>query len=611
MNRIKTSLLQGTQSLDMEIWERVNLNLMAKSLSELMHEQVALPVITGREPDGLTHFTLRTDLPEVSYTFSAEQRLLDYWHIRKDSIKRQERETVTAATDVPAFFIEMQQTFGIRSFTLAHYVEELLNTLYADAYIASKGRLTAARMADADYQTVEHQMDGHPWVIVNKGRIGFDYQDYTGYAPEADQSVQLAWIAVHKSRARFHTLEGMDEQAFYIAELGEEKLREFRQVLTGLGLNAADYSLMPVHEWQWNNKILVQFAPDIARKLLVPVGMGDDQYVAQQSIRTLYNLSSPGKNYVKMAISILSTGNIRGLSPKQMAIAPRVTEWVRGMLDGDPYLQQLGLVLLGEVATVTYFHPYYTAITDPPYQYNELLGVLWRESAVSFLRPGEKIMTMAALLYVDDQWESLVGQLIRQSGLSVADWVDAYLSAYLKSLLHLYYAHSLCVTPHGENIILIMKDHVPVRMIIKDFVDDIVLNPGAIAKLPADLADKMIRSSNQSNLPLFILLGVFDAFFRYLSNVLHTYAGYEEKDFWERVAHTIMEYQQEHPDLQAQFDQFDLFAPEFPRFYINSQRLFHGYEEAAGFAIPKKGGVLQNPLAAVADLNPVILNPGQ
>jgi siderophore synthetase component len=40
---------------------------------------------------------------------------------------------------------------------------------------------------------------------------------------------------------------------------------------------------MPVHPWQWQNKLLTVFAPDIARQFLIYLGEGEDQYLAQQS----------------------------------------------------------------------------------------------------------------------------------------------------------------------------------------------------------------------------------------------------------------------------------------------------------------------------------------
>ncbi len=592
--------LAGTQPLDKTIWQKVNSRLLAKSIAELMHEQVAQPAIVSEDDDGRTHFLLATGQANIYYTFAGYKRRLDYWHIEAGSMLRHDNGNTEIATDTPLFFLDLQTTFGISSFTLAHYVEELLHTLYADAFILTRERLQARELAAADYQTVERQMDGHPWVIVNKSRLGFDHEDYNHYAPEAGQPVQLQWIAAHKSRAAFRSLEHIEESTFFKQELSTATIEKFEKKLTDHGMNAADYTYIPVHPWQWNNKLLVQYAGDIANKQLIPLGAGDDMYLPQQSIRTFYNTSSPNKHYVKTAISILSTGNIRGLSPKQMAIAPRVTTWVMNILQQDAYLQSLGLVLLGEVATVSYTHPYYHSIIDPPYQYREFLGVLWRESAEKYLQPGERIITMASLLYVDDDGNSLAGELAKRSGLTLEAWLQAYLHVYLKPLLQIYYQHSLCVTPHGENIMLVLKNDVPVRIIIKDFVDDIVLTEEAKEKLPKDLAEGMIASSNRENIPLFILLGVFDAFFRYLSNVLHTYAGYNESDFWQQVYDVIVEYQSAHPALKHKFEKYNLFTPEFKRFYINSVRLLgNAYEEKTSFAIPRKSGTLQNPLASI------------
>jgi len=55
-----------------------------------------------------------------------------------------------------------------------------------------------------------------------------------------------------------------------------------------------------------------------------------------------------------------------------------------------------------------------------------------------------------------------------------------------------------------------------------------------------------------------------------------------------------------HPALTGKFEKYNLFVPEFKRFYINSVRLLgNAYEEKTSFAIPRKGGTLQNPLAHI------------
>jgi siderophore synthetase component len=103
-------------------------------------------------------------------------------------------------------------------------------------------------------------------------------------------------------------------------------------------------------------------------------------------------------------------------------------------------------------------------------------------------------------------------------------------------------------------------------------------------------------SPNPENAPLVILIAVFDAFFRYLSDILITTAHYSEVSFWNCVYEIITEYQEEHPELQDMFEKYDLLIPEFKRLIFNSRRLFNGYEETSGFPHMKKSGFIPNPL---------------
>ena len=55
-------------------------------------------------------------------------------------------------------------------------------------------------------------------------------------------------------------------------ELAPVTRERFAARLRGLGLDPADYLLLPVHPWQWVNKLAVTFAPDVARRDLVHLG---------------------------------------------------------------------------------------------------------------------------------------------------------------------------------------------------------------------------------------------------------------------------------------------------------------------------------------------------
>ncbi|SMC36164.1 IucA/IucC family protein [Chryseobacterium sp. YR221] len=592
-------------TISQEHWLQANKNLMAKTIAELMHEELLKPVVAFQDETGYTVFKLETGFDNIEYSFRGQERMMDYWHIDTDSITKTDHSQ-EVPVDVAAFFLEMQSVFDLDAYTLARYTEELLHTLYCDAMILSKGVMPSKDLASSDYQTVEHQMTGHPWVIVNKSRLGFSPRDLKAFAPESDQNLKPIWLASHTSRSAFQSLDHIDREDFYRSEIGDQLYQDFQQKLVNEGKSVEDYHFIPVHPWQWEEKLKIHFAGDIAFGLLILLGEGHDTYSPQQSIRTLFNVDHPKKRYLKTAVSILSTGNIRGLSPKQMKIAPSITEWVKSLIKDDAYLDTKGTIFLGEEASIAYLHPQYGAITNVPYQYNEFLGALWRESAENYLKEDEQMVTMASLLYVDNNGVPLVQAFAEKAGMSIKEWVASYLDAYLTPLLHIYYTHSLCVTPHGENIMVVLKNGVPQRIVIKDFVDDIVLTTEAREKLPAHLADGLIQSSNKENIPLFILLGVFDAFFRYMSNVLHTYSNFKEDVFWMLVHDCIESYKADNTHLQERYEKYDLYVPTFKRFYINSLRLKNnGYSENKAFAIPRKDGALPNPLYQIANKNSV------
>src|SRR5690349_14312067 len=87
-------------------------------------------------------------------------------------------------------------------------------------------------------------------------------------------------------------------------------------------------------------------------------------------------------------------------------------------------------------------------------------------------------MTMAALLHRDRDGLALLPQLIRASGLDIDSWMRRYLDGYLAPLMHCLYRYALAFMPHGENVILLLEDNVPVRVFMKDIAEEVaVMDP--------------------------------------------------------------------------------------------------------------------------------------
>ncbi|WP_338898114.1 IucA/IucC family siderophore biosynthesis protein [Streptomyces sp. TG1A-60] len=576
-------------------WARANRLLIRKALAEFAHERLITPEATA---DG--RFEVRSDDGHTRYGFTAVRRALDHWQVDADSISRR-RDGVDLPLAALDFFIELRQSLGLSEEILPVYLEEISSTLAGTCYKLTKPQTPVAELAAAGFQAIETGMtEGHPCFVANNGRLGFGVHEYLSYAPETASPVRLVWLAAHRSRAAFTAGVGIEYEAFLREELGAETVARFDSVLVEQELDPADYLFIPVHPWQWWNKLTVTFAAEVARRNLVCLGEGDDEYLAQQSIRTFFNSSSPEKHYVKTALSVLNMGFTRGLSAAYMEATPAINDWLAGLIDNDPVLKSTGLSIIRERAAVGYRHLEYEAATDKFSAYRKMLAALWRESPVSGLREGESLATMASLVHVDHEGHGFAAALVERSGLTPAEWLRRYLKAYFTPLLHSFYAYDLVFMPHGENVILVLKDGVVERAIYKDIAEEIaVMDPQAV--LPPAVERLRVDVPEDKKL-LSIFTDVFDCFFRFLAAGLAEEGVLEEEAFWRTVAETVRDYQHAMPELADKFARYDMFAPEFALSCLNRLQL-RDNRQMVDLADPAGAlqlvGSLKNPIAGL------------
>ena len=590
-----------------ERWAAANRHLIRKALAEFSHERILVPEPTGNGDGG---YRVRSDDGTVDYRFSARILQMDHWSVDAASITCS-RDGQDAPLDALRFITELSGTLGIRQEMLPIYLEEISSTLSSHAFKQWMGQPSSAELAagvtrgaDAatDFQTIERSMtEGHPCFVANNGRLGFGIGDYRAFAPEAAAPVQLEWIAVHRSKAVFTSSEGLDYAAHLEAELGAGALAFFDAELGALGLDPAQYFLMPVHPWQWENKLTVTFAAEIAQRHIVHLGIGADRYQAQQSIRTFFNTTAPGKTYVKTAMSVLNMGFMRGLSPQYMKATPAINDWLQDLIAGDEALQGRGLAMIREVAAIGYHNGYYEAAAAKESPYRKMLSALWRESPLPLLKDGQQLATMASLLHVDAAGKPMVSALIEQSGMEPGAWLRQYFEAYLVPLVHCLYRYELAFMPHGENVILVLENGVPVRAVMKDIAEEIVVMgdrldlPEAVSRIKVDIPD--------GDKVLSIFTDVFDCIFRFLAALLEEDGVLGGEEFWRTAAAAVRGYQAEHPELADQFARHDLFAPDFELSCLNRLQLRNN-QQMLDLADPsgglQKAGRLANPLATFA-----------
>ncbi|WP_326591105.1 IucA/IucC family siderophore biosynthesis protein [Streptomyces brevispora] len=645
--------LLNTPELNRAVWDRAAARMLAKMLGEFAYEEVIQPV--SRSAGGDTYTLVLDDGGSLSFT--AGRGVYGSWRVAPDSI----REATTVETEaealcappaeapaapgpdahsapgpdahsapgpdahsapgrsaertdprdrVPAgvpfrdpllFLARARRLLGLDGATLGHLVRELTTTLTADARL-DHSALAVAELADLDYAELEGHQTGHPWIVANKGRLGFSATDASRFTPEARKPVRLPWIAVSSRIAAYRGVPSLaTAEQLYAQELDPEVRESFAAVLRGRGLDPDGYYCLPVHPWQWDEWIVPLFAPAIAAGDIVPLHADPDLRLPQQSIRTFANVERPDRHTVKLPLSILNTLVWRGLPTERTLAAPAVTSWVQGLRDSDPFLRDTcGVILLGEVASVTVEHPLYDHLPETPYQFKEILGAIWREPLLPRLAPGERARTLASLLLTDPHGRAFTAELVARSGLIPTAWLTRLFAAMLPPLLHFLYRYGTVFSPHGENAIVVFDGQdVPVRLAIKDFVDDVNVSARPLPEhdtMPPDVR-RILLTEEPSFLTQFIHSGLFTGVFRFLSPLCEEQLGVPEAEFWSLVRAEILRHHARFPQLKDRFEMFDMLKPRIERLCLNRNRLhLDGYRDRPERPHAAIHGTVANPL---------------
>ncbi|HJE75304.1 MULTISPECIES: IucA/IucC family protein [Acinetobacter] len=574
-------------------WRLAGQRLIEMAIAEFLYEEII-------QVTDLKDNRYQLTLDDQTYTFKAQNYLLGHWQIEEGSVRE-----LSVVEDLPAwnlhtFIRAFSNQTEVKPFTKAYLIKEMNNTWLAEAHLFDERRLSSEAALTASHYEIEGMLRGHPWLIMSKGRMGFGYDDYLSAAPELSPTVKVLWLAVHRDLAEFRSTEEWQAGTLYQYELDAEELDSFEQQLHERGCSCRDYFLIPVHAWQWHQWLVPTYANEIVDQRIIELGVGQDDHVPMQSIRTLCNISQPERHYVKLPVSIFNTAVYRGLPSKRNLAAPAVTAWLKQIQSQDSDLKQSGVAFLGEVATLTIHQPCFDQIEGAPYQFKELFGCLWRESVDPVIGTGEQALSQAALLHRDINGQSILAVLIQASGLSPLQWLKRFAEVSVTPLLICLYKYGLAFSPHGENTMLIHANGVPQKMVLKDFIDDINLvdeDFPELASLPIE--GQILLRHPAHELSHFIFTGLFMVHYRYICNVfLQDYPEHSEVEFWQTISSVIDAFHQAHPELAERIEKFAMFRAEFEKICLNRVRLFTtSYNDEAERPVPVFLDPIANPVS--------------
>ncbi|MEU5694615.1 IucA/IucC family protein [Actinosynnema sp. NPDC020468] len=576
-----------------DLWRRCSAELLAKTIGELCFEGLLVP-----EPG----YVLRFDT--AVYRFAAERTAFGGWAVEVGSVRRGAAgvlgdDVVEQCEDVQRFVVEAFGFLGVDPGTTAGFLAEVTATLSADVALAATA-VPVAALAALPRAELDGHLTGHPWLIANKGRIGFSADDVARYSPEARTPVRLPWLAVHRGLAEFRGVSELSEEAVRAHELSPATVERFTEVLQETGADPGAYVWLPAHPWQVDHVVRTLWAPELATGRIVELGEGPDWHLPTQSIRTMSNVDDQTRFQVKLPLRILNTSVYRGIPPHCSLAAPVVTQWLRGLWRADKLIGEWGTVLLGEVASVTVRHPQLSRAGAVPYQWLETLGCVWREPVV--LAPGERSWSLAAVLHVDPAGRPLVREFVGDT--PPVEWYSALLRVLFRPLLHVLYTYGITVNPHGENVVVITDGSgLPVRVALLDLVDDVNVSVDRVPErgLDPDAHDHVLPRKPWVVLRQYVVDALLVGVLRPLARL----ADLPEDVFWGLVRGEVDAYRARFPTLAPRMDEGSLTSETFTRYPLNSYRLTLGYQDLPTRPPVPTGGVIPNPLHDVAPVEPV------
>lgn len=578
-------------ALTSDHYQRAQHRVLRQLIEALLFERVVVPEMTHEGLDKVTFHILGCTQEGRSIGYRCCGRISEsFGRIRLDAsvILRIGVEGTRPVASLQEFVLEVGSMIGTDEGLLNQFLRELQQTLLKDT-LALYGR--EARQADRkarDLTALEAQLqDGHPYHPCYKSRVGFDPVDNFACGPEFAPSVRLFWFALRRTQASFAACSNIDMDDFFLRELGAAQHTLFIEKLRNMGLTPADYLLLPVHPWQWREKISTELFPLLVCQDLVWLGEGKDEYRPLQSIRSLANFSNPTASHIKLPISIVNTSADRILSCHNVENAPPVSDWLCDILKKDTVLQGTGLVFLREVVGITYQATYRNPSLGPLLQAQQygMLGAVWRESVDKLLQAGEAAAPFSGLCQCEADGQPFIAPWVEQQGLE--PWLHALLEASVPPLIHLLYANGIGMEAHAQNIVLIHRAGRPCRIALKDlpgglrFVRKYLADPERCPSLvPTPSFRKQVNATagmeamGPDEVRDYFHDAVFFINFGQLSLFLREHYGLLEVDFWAKVAGCILAYQERYPELAARFAIFDLFAPEIQVEQLAKRRLF-------------------------------------
>lgn len=297
---------------------------------------------------------------------------------------------------------------------------------------------------------------GHPSHPAFRAKIGFTRREVLQNSAEFQAKIHLHWCALRKNKI-ITSANLLDFKASMALNFPNE-IKRWQEHLALNHLAPQEYIPIPVHPWQWRNKLQTPYShlTDDKSLILLP----HHQIVMpsmSEGIMMPVNQSNP---YIKLPIDIATPYAPKLAIDEQSDDA--LMQWVHFLLEQTEHYQHT-LFLASKLSSINI----YPSSIYPYYQ--QQLSVSFLRNPTNLIRSDQKIVPLSSLFTCSPITNKpLLIEIIQSSGLAPIAYFQLYCHKVLFSQLHLLVKHGIAFEIQHQNTLIVFSDDVPQGVLIRD-----------------------------------------------------------------------------------------------------------------------------------------------
>ncbi|PJE53604.1 IucA/IucC family protein [Marinomonas sp. BSi20584] len=496
--------------------------------------------------------------------------------LQPGTLRRQESDQSNAPS-LNQVMLDLAQVIEVEPEHWTQFQQELIQTLVKHAQALQS--LPAIPLREMTYFEQEARANnGHLYHPSFKSRIGFDLIENERFGPELSSGYPVVWIAVDQSLIQTKTSESYNWETIYRQQFSSSEIKSFKTQIAEAGKTFHKVALLPVHPWQWEKVIRVFYQDQIVKAQMIKLNVKGPDYLPQQSIRTLSNVSNLWAPSVKLAMSLINTSTSRVLAPHTVQNAAPISDWLWQLVQDDVVLPEAHKpIILREIAGLSV-----SPSLQIPAQYGAL-ACIWRESVYPYLKEDQSACPVTILMQLDLDKRPVIDPWINQHG--IENWIQKLIERVYLPVMHLLWQYGTALESHAQNMLLIHQDGMPIKVALKDFHDGVRYSRelmGNSVTLP-ELTDaptahaavnpnSFLETNSASELRDFTQDALCFVNLAELSWFIHLHYGFDEEKFWQLTRTVIEQYQSNNPNIADRFKLFDFFAAQIDVEQLASRR---------------------------------------